>query len=79
MGCEIDYCEGRDAKILTVASDDSEIYLKFCAEHAEALRRRLAEQLGVDERFVVLTRYGGTFGELQEAIDYLDGLASRAN
>lgn len=74
--CIIDYCAGRDEKILTVISEGQSIVkLGFCGAHAIALRDRLAYGLGVEPRHVNLAGYGGTIGELQEAIDYLDAIA----
>lgn len=72
--CVIDYCGGRAEKILTVSTDGPLIRLGLCGDHASALRDRLAAQLGVQPQHINLTSFGGTIGELQEAIDYLDAL-----
>lgn len=77
--CVIDYCEARDEKILIVTTDDATIRLGLCGDHSTALRDRLAQQLGVQPHYVDLTNFGGTIGELQQAIDYLDGLAAAGN
>ncbi len=74
--CCVDFCEGRDEKILTVRTDGPVIKLGLCNSHADALRDRLATQLGVPSRHVNLSNFGGTTGELQNAIDYLDYLAA---
>lgn len=77
--CVIDYCPGVDEKVLTVATDQAVVTLGFCGAHAAALRNRLAVQLGVEPRHVDLASFGGTIGELQNAIDFLDGLAAAGN
>lgn len=77
--CVIDYCESGNQKILTVTTDERVIMLGLCTAHSEALRRRLAAQLGMLSQFVDLGSYGGTIGELQEAVDYLDSLAAQGH
>lgn len=74
--CAIDYCERWDEKTLTVSADDVTVKLGLCGVHALALRDRIAFQLDVSPQFVNLSHFGGTFGELQDAINYLDELAA---
>jgi hypothetical protein len=75
MNCEVDYCDSRTTQTLTVTTEDEIITLRFCDPCATALREQLAKQLGVDVRLVDLRggSFGGTIGELQAALDYLDG------
>lgn len=77
MSCEIDYCSKPGSKVLTVETDDEIITLTFCTDHALALKERLADQLNLPRHALSLQLmpHGGTIGELNEAISYLDNLA----